>query len=147
MSDRLISFLAGDGRDDAGRAFDDVLALPDADLEARHDFIQWLFPLTEPSRAVPGSPWLEATALAALRDSPLAVERQARAAARMLGFYRATSNWRGRFDHNQLRITRIIKSLRLVSGDAAADAFKAQILALAQGSPINAEALAFWREA
>jgi hypothetical protein len=88
-----------------------------------------------------------ATALAALRDSPLAVERQARAAARMLGFYRATSNWRGRFDHNQLRITRIIKSLRLVSGDAAADAFKAQILALAQGSPINAEALAFWREA
>ena len=147
MSAPLVLFLTDDGRDAAGRTFADVLAMDDGQIEARHDFIQWLFPLTEPSRAVPGSPWLDAAALTALRDHPEAARRQAQAAARMLAFYRATTGWRGRFDHNQQRITRIIRSLRLVSGDDAADAFKAHILALAEGSAVNAETLAFWREA
>src|SRR5690606_31776015 len=93
VSAAILSFLTGDGRDAAGRTFADVLALDDAQLEARHDFIQWLFPLTEPSRAVPGSPWLDDAALAALRGAPEAARRQGQAAARMLGFYRATSAW------------------------------------------------------
>ena len=38
----------------------------------------------------------------------------------MLVFYRDTRHWRAPVDHNHLRITRIIRSLRLLVSDAAA---------------------------
>ena len=114
----LFDFLTGNGVDAAGRTYADVLAFDEDSLERHHDFIQWLFPLDEPSRAVPGSPVLDAQTIAALRGSGVARERQEKAAARMLQFYRDTEAWRRPFDHNHLRITRIIKSLRLTNGDA-----------------------------
>lgn len=145
--DRLVAFLGGDGADGAGRRFDDVLAFSDEALEARHDFIQWLFPLDEPSRAVPGSPVLNAEATDALRRSPLARDRQRRAASRMLDFYAATRGWRRTFDHNHLRITRIIRSLRAICGDAEADRFKAEILRLARDAAIDPTSRRFWEQA
>ena len=148
MSDsRIVQFLAGEGRDGAGRTADEVLTFDDDRLEARHDFIQWLFPLTEPSAAVPGSPVLSRDDVAALVASDLAQMRLARAARRMLAFYGATGGWRAPADHNHLRITRIIRSLRLLSGDAAADAFRQKILALAEDAPISATSRAYWNAA
>ena len=146
---RLSDFLDGRGADDAGRTLDDVLAFTDAELERRHDFIQWLFPLPEPSRAVPGSPVLDPADAAAIRASPAAQANLARAAERMLAFYARTSEWRAPFDHNHLRITRIIRSLRLLAGDAAADDFRAALLSRveAEGIAVNATSLRFWREA
>ena len=47
----IVRFLVQDGRDGAGRTFAQVLAFGDAELERRHDFVQWLFPLGEPSAA------------------------------------------------------------------------------------------------
>lgn len=143
----LLTFLVADGCDAAGRRFDDVLAFGDAELEAHHDFIQWLFPLDEPSRAVPNSPTLTRETIAALRASPVAQDRVAQAADRMLRFYRDTKAWRRPFDHNHLRITRIIKSLRLLAGDAAADGFRQSVSDLARDTPIDASARAFWARA
>ena len=65
----------------------------------------------------------------------------------MLQFYRDTEAWRRPFDHNHLRITRIIKSLRLINGDAAADAFKAEIEALAVDTWVDSRARGFWAQA
>ena len=65
----------------------------------------------------------------------------------MLQFYRDTEGWRRPSDHNHLRITRIIKSLRLISGDAAADAFKRSIEALAEDTWVEARARKFWSQA
>lgn len=143
----LVAFLAGNGVDAAGRSFHDIVAFDDAALERRHDFIQWLFPLDEPSRAVTGSPVLDRDAICILRDSAVARERLRQAAARMLQFYRGTPAWRKTFDHNHLRITRIIQSLRLLCGDRDADAFRDEILALAGDAPIDAQARAFWDRA
>ena len=143
----IATFLTADGRDDAGRTHADILAADNRFLESRHDFIQWLFPLQEPSRAVPGSPVLDRATIAALRISPAAQERLGAAAERMLAFYGATSAWRTAFDHNHLRITRVIKSLRLLAGDTAAEDFKRRILALAGGAPIDARARDFWNAA
>jgi hypothetical protein len=50
---RLLDFYRGVGADTEGRRLEDILAWPDDDLEEVHDFIQWLFPLPEPSRASP----------------------------------------------------------------------------------------------
>ena len=60
---------------------------------------------------------------------------------------RGEIDWRRRFDHNHLRITRIIKSLRLLCGDGPADNFRRDIKALAGNAPIDAQARAFWDRA
>lgn len=149
MTDGVRAFLEGRGRDGAGRTFEAVIALDDAAMEANHDFIQWLFPLTEPSRAVPGSPVLSPDDLAALRASPAAQANLQRAVSRMGRFYADTGAWLGPHDHNHLRISRIIRSLRLLQGDAAANAFRQRILEAqaARGGRINAQSLAFWARA
>ena len=144
---RLAAFLTGDGRDHAGRTFEDVLAFDDGALERRHDFIQWLFPLPEPSLAVPGAPVLTPDDIAALKASPKAQARMRQATERMAAFYAHGLHWRTRHDHNHLRITRIIKSLRLILGDGAADTFRQQVLELAEGAPIDAQARRYWSEA
>ena len=56
----LLDFLRGTGRDASGRSIAAIWAMSNDDLERHHDFIQWLFPLDTPSRAVPGSPVLAA---------------------------------------------------------------------------------------
>ena len=143
----IIAFLAGDGVDASGRRFADVLAFDDAALERHHDFIQWLFPLDEISRAVPGSPVLNVGAIGKIKASAVARARMEAAAERMLAFYDATTAWRQTFDHNHLRITRIIKSLRLLVDDDAADRFKRDIIARAADAPIDARAREFWERA
>jgi hypothetical protein len=143
----IVAFLSADGADSRGRRFDDVLALDDSALERFHDFIQWLFPLTEPSRAVPDAPVLDAASLERLRASTTAQARQRQAADRMLQFYTATDHWLTRFDHNHLRITRIIKSLRLIAGDEDAVRFRDAIMMLSQAAPIDARARQFWAQA
>jgi len=143
----ILSFLEG-GHDRLGRSHAAILALDDATLEARHDYIQWLFPLPEPSRAVSGSPVLTAGDVASLQASAAVQARMADAAARMRLFYSRTSDWLAPFDHNQLRITRIVRSLRLICGDTRADAFRDFALdrVAAAGAPVNARSLQFWRE-
>ena len=148
MSDApIVAFLTGDGVDNAGRRFAEVIAMDDNALECHHDFIQWLFPLNEPSRAVPGSPVLDEAAIAIIASSAFARTRLDAAAARMLAFYANTRVWRQRYDHNHLRITRIIRSLRLLVDDAAADGFRRDVLRLAGDAPIDARAREFWARA
>jgi hypothetical protein len=145
----IAAFLEGEGTDARGRTLFDVLAMDDAALERTHDFIQWLFPLPEPSRAVPDAPVLTDAEAAAIRDSGLALCALAAATDRMDAFYRATHDWLMPNDHNHLRITRIIRSLRLLVGDAAADAFRAAILARVEATraPISLRSRGYWATA
>ena len=98
---------------------------------------------------MPGSPVLGPADILALRASPAAQENLARAARRMLLFYEGTAWWRRPSDHNHLRITRIIRSLRLLAGEEAAEAFRGRIFELVEtsGAPVNATSLRYWREA
>ena len=68
----VLSFLEGEGRDAAGRLIGEILALNDHELERRHDFIQWLFPLPKPSRAQPQSSILTPAEITAIRESSAA---------------------------------------------------------------------------
>ena len=151
MSDggRVLAFLQGEGVDGAGRTLFEVLAFDDATLERTHDFIQWLFPLAEPSAAVPGAPVLDDAGVTAIRESTLAQCALAAATDRMDRFYRTTDPWLRPHDHNHLRITRIIRSLRLLSGDAAADAFRDAVLwrVEATRAPVNARSRGYWATA
>ena len=145
----IVTFLYGEGIDAAGRSIEDVLGLSDAELEHRHDFIQWLFPLPEPSSAMPSSPVLTNADIQAVISSPAARANLAKAAERMLSFYERTSRWRRPSDHNHLRITRIIKSLRLLQSEQAADDFYRQIIKLVDGcaAPVSATSRRYWAAA
>jgi hypothetical protein len=126
-----------------------VLGFSDSDLEAVHDYIQWLFPLPTRSAAQPQSPVLTEAEIAAIRADPRAVDTLKAATDRMLRFYRDTRWWLSSHDHNHLRITRILHSLRLLVGPEEAKAFYKAILALneAAGAPVNTRSLHYWAEA
>jgi hypothetical protein len=142
----IVDFLEGRGFDGAGRTIEAVLAFGPGALERHHDFIQWLFPLPEPSRAVAGSPVLGAQDIEIIRRSAAAQRRLAQAQTLMSRFYLEGSDWLRITDHNHLRITRIIRSLRLLVGDAAADAFRETILKRvdAAGGPVSGVSRAYW---
>ena len=145
----LHAYLAGRGRDDRGRTLDEVLAQTDPDLERVHDYVQWLFPLPTRSMAQPGAPVLVPAEIEAIRADPQAVANLRRAAERMLRFYEGTSWWLAASDHNHLRITRILRSLRLLAGEEAARRFYERMMARhrAAGAPISRNNLAYWAEA
>jgi hypothetical protein len=145
----VVQFLEGTGPEGRGEMISTILSLSDGELEGRHDYIQWLFPLTEPSRAVPGSPVLTASDVASIRSSEPARRNLIAAASRMQEFYARDRHWLCEYDHNHLRITRIIASLRLLHGDEAADSFRKAVLGYAAlaGNPINASSLDFWADA
>jgi hypothetical protein len=149
LSSAIVDFLTGAGPDGAGREIFEVLALDDPAIEATHDFIQWVFPLRERSGANPHAPTLTAGDVEAIRDSGHAEAALAAATDRMAIFYLRNGHWLIASDHNHLRITRIIKSLRLLRGDPQADAFRDLILARVAeaGSPVGTPTLGFWSRA
>jgi hypothetical protein len=149
MPHDLHAFLVGEGEDARGRTADDVIAMSDEELEAYHDWVQWLFPLPTASAAVPGSPVLTESDIAAIRADPQAIATLERASERLIQFYRRTDHWLARYDHNHLRISRVIQSLRLLVGPDAAQHFYEAVLERheAAGAPVNENSLRYWREA
>ena len=55
---RVLEFYRGHGRDHRGRLLADILGFDFYELEFHHDYIQWLFPLPEPSGANASAPLL-----------------------------------------------------------------------------------------
>jgi hypothetical protein len=149
MASELVRYLAGHGTDARGRTAADVIALPDQELETSHDWVQWLFPLPTRSSAVPGSPILSEADIAAIKSDPVAIETLERAVDRMIAFYQRTDHWLQRYDHNHLRITRMLQSISLLSGPSAARKFFDWLMALhdSAGAPVNATSLQYWRDA
>jgi Opioid growth factor receptor (OGFr) conserved region len=162
---RLIAFYRDGARDDAGRTLDEILAWPDDELEAVHDFIQWLFPLPERSGANPAAPVLDENTIHAFRNSAQMQENLRRAFLRMLAFYGLTwtegrvaraadfenraENWLWPSNHNHLRITRMLRSLGLLGLEAESVAFFHALDLIYQNFPqrITARTFAFWRDA
>jgi hypothetical protein len=129
---RLVEFYRGQATDTAGRHLEDIWAWSDNDLEAVHDFIQWLFPLPEPSQFNPDAPLLTAEDISAFRNDPLLQARLLFSFARILVFLGLTlteggkkvmegDNFAARApdvwstpNHNWLRITRLLRSMTLL---------------------------------
>jgi len=126
-----------------------VLAFNDAALEMHHDYIQWLFPLTEPSSALPDAPVLGDDEVAAIVASGMAQCTLAAATDRMAAFYRDNDHWLKSSDHNHLRITRIIRAGCAGRGDGAAEAFTAGVRARVDttGAPVSARSRGYWATA
>ena len=142
----IVGFLEGKTPDHRGRILAMLLQQTDYQAETTHDYIQWLFPLDEPIRSVNGVPVLTQLEIDEIRQSSLAQANLAKSARWFVGFLERNDHWITKYNHNHLRITRIIKSLRLLASDKAADEFRDKVLALA-GDNLNLvdqKARGFW---
>src|SRR5947207_9705729 len=83
---RLIDFYRGQTTDTEGRFLKDIWAWSDDDLEEVHDFIQWLFPLPEPSRFNPDAPLLSPDDIQAFRTDELLQAKLRKSFERILTF-------------------------------------------------------------
>ena len=142
----IIAFLGGIGTDSHGRLLSDIWAFSDNEIERTHNFIQWLFPLAEPSLSVHGSPTLTSGDTADLRRLSAAKTNIVRSADWYTAFLSRNSHWKAKYDHNHLRITRAIKSLRLLVGDEEANRFHDDVFALLgdDADLISEKARSFW---
>ena len=109
----IVGFLEGKTPDHRGRILAMLLQQTDHQAETTHDYIQWLFPLDEPSRSVNDVPILTDLDIDEIRQSSLAQANLAKSARWFLGFLERNNHWITKYNHNHLRITRAIKSLRL----------------------------------
>jgi hypothetical protein len=150
---RLIGFLSGDSPDGEGRLLGEILSWPDERLERVHDFIQWMFPLTEPSPVNPEAPVLDAATIFEIREQPRLQANVRKAYERMRRFYDGSRDWVTAGNHNHLRITRILKCLCLLGLDAEAKEFFKWLSVIDEEerrkprSGITARSFEFWRRA
>jgi hypothetical protein len=148
----IIAFYTG-GADNKGRTLDDMIALNDPKMEAGHDFIQWMFPLHEKSLHSVNTPVLTQEDIDALKASPVAKANMLRAFARFKDFLgvdgdeRKFTRWARTGDHNLLRITRVIRSLRLFGFDKEAKDFHSKVTAAAKRFMVTPVTVEFWNKA
>lgn len=134
----ILDFYRGTGTNGGGWRLDEVLSWSDTELEDVHDFIQWLFPLPEKSMANPWAPVLDKPTITAFHNEGKLQEALRASLVRMLSFYgfsfqsdaivpaadfdKRSSNWLTPANHNHLRLTRMVRSLRVLGLEEEAQA-------------------------
>jgi len=161
----LTAFYSGQGTDHRGRTFNSILAFADSELETCHDYIQWLFPLHEPSPYNPEAPVVTAEVVADFRSKPELQQRMHQALQRMLMFLGIVMkespqgfelvmpanicerHWLIPENHNYRRITRILASMKLMGLDTQVGTLwqGVQELAVRCEGKISAATLTHWR--
>ena len=170
MDSQVVRFYRGLGTDHRGRTLAEILLWNNDALEEVHDYIQWLFPLDEPSGASRHAPVLTAPDISTFRSDATLKEALRRSLARMLAFYgfelidtdgtpqvAPARDWEDRAavwlhpaNHNYLRLTRIMKSLTLLGLPACAHSLRDVLIAesgLIGRDVIGSTTLQYWKNA
>jgi hypothetical protein len=169
QSSRLIEFYRGGERDHRGRLLSHIHQYAFHDLERHHDYIQWLFPLPEPSGANAQAPLLSAEDIAAFNADASLRKTLGQSFELMLQFYGleleggddgpvvirsdtfvARRNvWLTRGNHNFLRISRILRALSLLGLRQYAAAFLKSLESIYAEEPqtIGETTMGYWRRA
>lgn len=161
---QLVAFYQGTANDSEGRSLADYWSFSDGQMESRHDFIQWMFPLEEPSQFNPDAPILTRADREAFQGDPALRANLLKSFDRFLGFLGLTregdrvvpapdfeaKRWRlNEPNHNWLRITRVLASLRLLGLTNESRSFHQGLEGLiADGrARITADTRAYWKNA
>ncbi len=163
---QLLRFYSGSHPDHRGRTLAEILKQDDQWLELTHDYIQWLFPLAEMSRASRHAPLLDRATVDAFKaDNQLRSHMRA-SFVRMLRFFglqvnrdgiSKADNWDDRKrewftenTHNSLRLTRMMKSLYALGFVWEARTLQATLDALCSTEPdcgIDETSRRYWNDA
>lgn len=165
----LVAFYRGHGRDHRGRALSDIHEFDFYELEFHHDYIQWLFPLPEPSGANESAPLLSKEDIAVFKSDESLRKALLQSFELMLQFYglelttdhphvrvvrdatfvQRSNVWLTGGNHNFLRISRILRSLSLVGCHPHAKAFLKCLEGIyaEEASTIGDTTMGYWRRA
>ena len=142
------NFLLGIEPDFKGRTIQEIWDYSDIQIEGNHDFIQLIFPLNKKSQNVFHGYYLDNEDLInELKESHQIRENIIKSSSWFLSFLKKNEHWKSKYDHNQLRITRVIECLRLLVGNDEADNFYQSVAGLSLDSNINKTTLEFWKNA
>lgn len=140
---------------------DNIITWDDGTLEDRHDYIQHLFPLPERSPVNPSATVITKPDREAFLQRPELRDNLHRAFTRMCAFYgfdisgstirkdpdfesKARQTWLVSRDHNHLRITRIIRSMRFLGLEEAARQFTVALLEADEEDEVSKTSASFW---
>lgn len=169
----ILRFYLDKCADHRGRTLSEILQKSDRWLEETHDYIQWLFPLYVRSKHNSHAPLLtdevkEAFINPAAADYSMLQQNFGQAIYRMLVFYGCSfdplapdvvsptgewsdksKNWLTDGNHNFMRISRILRSMTLLSRQELARSFHSVLVAAARAHPkiISKRTLWFWNDA
>lgn len=170
LTDPILDFYRGAALAN-GLQLVDVWQWPDAQLEDAHHFIQWLFPLDTPSAVNPDAPLVTESTIRAFAWDDMLRDRMQVSLQVMLRFYglerlllpnkkpviirarhfdERRGVWLWPNNHNHLRLTRIMRSLRLLGQprDAEALCVCLEDISRVEGRDvITPETLEHWRDA
>lgn len=163
MSSAVIDFYCHEGTDPYGQSVLDMLAMTDRELESNHEVIQWMFPLHEPSSVNPDAPLIDPGSAKVLQENINARQRMHEMIlrfGRFLGFQlnedgifvaepglaNNRANWQSPLNHNQLRITRALRSMRLFGFQREAESLFDAVNQAAGDSPgVSQRTTGFWK--
>ena len=117
-----------------GHKRDSLLMMPDHKFESNHGFTQWAVPTAGKSNHNFNAPVLDlcsAILLAERNDVSKFFENMS---VRFLEFLKRNDHWKSRYNHNHLRFSRAIDSLRPLHSWELADWFYGQVKAFAGSS-------------
>ena len=142
-------FLICEEADFLGRNLQDIWDFSDEEIEQTHDFVQLVFPTNKPSMAASHGFYLDSeTLIERIKNNPEARKNIVTSANWFLSFLERNTYWNQKYDHNQLRITRVIETLRLLVSNEEADKFYRSVLKLIEeDNKVNLNTLVFWKNA
>ncbi len=169
-SEVIVAFYLSQRPDSCGRMIEDIWAWDYQKLESTHDYIQWLFPLKQKSRFNANAPVLNNEVIQAFTTNEQLRIRLVKSLKVMLSFYGLQCFEQGNTDieitksdkyesrkpdwisignHNYLRLTRILTSLRILGlSNYAQVLFKCLDQIYKQESrSIGSKTYAFWKSA
>ena len=129
--DVIVDFLTGKTPDYRKRYYKDIVGCDDEAMECCHDQVQWMWPLHEESNFASTYPIVTKEVIEEAKKNPEVVNNLIKAKNRMESFFaigpytdiQKQRKWCRPGNHNLLRITRIIRSLRLFGLDKEAEDF------------------------
>ena len=151
-SDTIIRFLEGKSKDYKDRTFSDIVGCSDETMEQCHDQVQWMFPLHEESKFAQIYPVVTGEMLKKAKKSKKIKPNLRKAKVRMekflaIGKYEDVEKqrlWCQEFNHNLLRITRIIRCLRFFGLQKEAQDFYNKVLKVGNFFGISNVTKSYW---
>lgn len=158
---KIVNFYYNGGRTHTGDTYDIIMQMSDDWWEWDHDYIQYLFPNEIPSQMNGSSPVLTAEEAKIFQANVELQEKVERAFFRFLDFLGMEKVleeshvvikpspkadwWSMRFNHTMLRITRILKALRLTGLSEHSRAFHSGLMLFKDR--FDPSTLKYWKDA
>ena len=164
MNKELYYFYTRKGTNQEGLTFDEIIQYNPEQLEAHHDYIQWILPTLTASACVEGSPVLDEETITALIGNDVFRKRYHDALIMMLRFWGIEFDvltlklkpiegerfWASPLNHNQRRLARFMESASLLRYKDVAEDLFACLLTYSQteaGYSISATNIFYWFKA